>query len=238
VRASTSNTLTFCIVTGIFPESCRFGDVPIVAWEGAGTDSQSETGGAPMSQTQAPQTIEGIELPEPGDWQLDPVNTSVEFVARHLMVSKVRGKFTQVSGAIHISEDPAESWVEVEISPASLETGAEKRDEHLRSPDFFGVERYPEITFRSTKIDGSSPARFVVHGDLTVRGVTRPVVLDAEYHGWTPDPWGGRRAGFSATTEIDRENFGLTWNLALETGGVAVGKKVRLELEATAIKQS
>jgi polyisoprenoid-binding protein YceI len=190
-----------------------------------------------MSQTQRPRPIVGIELPEAGDWQLDPVHTSVEFVARHLMVSKVRGRFTQVSGAIHISEDPSESWVEVEINPASLDTGDEQRDAHLRSPDFFGVERYPQITFRSTKIEGSSPARFVVHGDLTVQGVTRPVILAAEYHGWTTDPWGGRRTGFSATTEVDREDFGLTWNLAVETGGVVVGKKIRLEVEVEAVKQ-
>jgi polyisoprenoid-binding protein YceI len=154
------------------------------------------------------------------------------------MVSKVRGRFTEVSGTICIAEDPAESGVEVEINPASLDTGDEQRDENLRSPDFFGVERYPEITFRSTKIEGSSLAHFLVHGNLTVHGVTRPLILDVEYHGWTPDPWGGgRRAGFSATTEVDREHFGLTWNVALETGGVMVGKKIRIELEVEAIKQ-
>jgi polyisoprenoid-binding protein YceI len=195
-------------------------------------------GDTDMSQTQAVRSIEGIEIPEPGDWQLDPVHTSVEFVARHLMVSKVRGKFTEVAGSIHVAEDPTESWVEVRIDPASVETGDEQRDEHLRSPDFFDVERYPEIRFRSTKVEGSSPGRFLVRGDLTVHGVTRPVMLDVEYHGWTPDPWGGRRAGFSASTEVDREDFGLTWNIAIETGGFVVGKKARLEFEIEAIKQS
>jgi polyisoprenoid-binding protein YceI len=191
-----------------------------------------------MSQIQADRAIEGIELPEPGDWQLDPVHTSVEFVARHLMVSKVRGKFTKVSGSIHIAEDPTQSRVEVTIDPASVETGDEGRDAHLRSPDFFDVERYPEITFRSTRVEGESPGGFLVHGDLTVHGVTRPVTLEVDYHGWTPSPFGDRRAGFSASTEVDREDFGLNWNVAIEAGGVVVGKKARLEFEIEAIKQS
>jgi polyisoprenoid-binding protein YceI len=190
-----------------------------------------------MSQIQADRVIEGIALPEPGDWELDPVHTSVEFVARHLMVSKVRGRFTNASGTIHIADDPAASWVEVEVDTASVESGDEKRDEHLRSPDFFDVERYPKITFRSTRLEGESPGHFLLHGDLTVHGVTRPVTLEAEYHGWTPSPIGDRRAGFSATTEVDREDFGLTWNVAVEAGGVLVGKKARLEFEIEAVKQ-
>ena len=116
-----------------------------------------------MSQTEV-RTIEGIEIPEPGDWQLDPVHTSVEFSARHFMVSKVRGRFTDVSGNIHISDDPPSSWVEVKIDAASVESGDEKRDEHLRSPDFFDVERYPEITFRSTRVEGESPGRLPPRG--------------------------------------------------------------------------
>jgi polyisoprenoid-binding protein YceI len=190
-----------------------------------------------MSQIQADRVIEGIALPEPGDWQLDPVHTSVEFVARHLMVSKVRGRFTNASGTIHIAEDPTESWVEVEVDADSVDSGDEKRDGHLRSPDFFDVERYPKITFRSTRLEGESPGHFLLHGDLTVHGVTRPVTLEAEYHGWTPSPLGDRRAGFSATTEVDREDFGLTWNVAVEAGGVLVGKKAKLEFEIEAIKQ-
>jgi polyisoprenoid-binding protein YceI len=190
-----------------------------------------------MSQIQADRVIEGIALPEPGEWQLDPVHTSVEFVARHLMVSKVRGRFTNASGTIHIAENPAESWVEVEVDADSVESGDEKRDGHLRSPDFFDVERYPKITFRSTRLEGESPGHFLLHGDLTVHGVTRPVTLEAEYHGWTPSPLGDRRAGFSATTEVDREDFGLTWNVAVEAGGVLVGKKAKLEFEIEAIKQ-
>jgi len=189
-----------------------------------------------MSQTET-RSIQGVEIPEPGDWQLDPAHTSVNFTARHLMVSKVRGQFHRVSGNIHISEDPLGSWVEVNVDPASVETGDEKRDGHLRSPDFFDVERYPEITFRSTRVEGQHPGGFRLEGDLTVHGVTRPVTLEVEYLGWTTDPWGGRRAGFSATTEVDREDFGLTWNVALETGGVLVGKKAKLDFEIEAVKQ-
>jgi polyisoprenoid-binding protein YceI len=191
-----------------------------------------------MTQTEAIRTFEGFELPGPGDWQLDPAHTAVEFVARHLMVTKVRGRFHRVDGAIHVAEHPADSWVEVKIDAASVETGDGQRDEHLRSPDFFDVERYPEITFRSKKLEGSSPGHFLVLGDLTVHGVTRPITLDVEYAGVTADPWGGTRAGFSASTEINREDFGLTWNVALESGGFVVGKKVRLEFEIEAIKQS
>jgi polyisoprenoid-binding protein YceI len=191
-----------------------------------------------MSQTEAIRTFEGYELPAPGDWQIDPVHTSVEFVARHLMVSKVRGRFTHVEGTIHVADNPGDSWVEVKIDAAGVESGDEQRDAHLRSPDFFDVEGYPEITFRSSRLEGESPGHFRVHGDLTVRDVTRPVTLDVEYAGVTPDPWGDLRAGFSATTEVDREDFGLTWNVALETGGVLVGKKARLEFEIEAIKQS
>jgi polyisoprenoid-binding protein YceI len=189
-----------------------------------------------MSQT-VTRSIQGVEIPEPGDWQLDPSHTSVNFTARHLMVSKVRGQFQGVSGNIHISEDPLGSWVEVTVDPASVVTGDEKRDEHLRSPDFLDVERYPQITFRSTRLEGERPGGFRLEGDLTVHGVTRPVTLDVEYLGWTTDPWGGRRAGFSATTEVDREDFGLTWNVALETGGVLVGKKAQLDFEIEAVKQ-
>lgn len=190
-----------------------------------------------MTKIQADRVIDGLALPEPGEWQLDPVHTSVEFVARHLMVTKVRGRFPGVTGTINLAEDPSQSSVEVDIDAASVETGDEKRDEHLRSPDFFDVERYPEITFRSTRVEGESPGRFRVHGDLTVHGVTRPVSLEAEYHGWTQSPFGDRRAGFSATTEVNREDFGLTWNVAIESGGFLVGKKIRLDFEIEAIKQ-
>ena len=173
----------------------------------------------------------------PGTWVLDPVHSDVSFSVRHLMVSKVRGRFSKATGTIHVAEDPTDSWVEVDIDAASVESGDEKRDGHLRSPDFFDVEQYPQITFRSTRLEGESPGRFLVHGDLTVHGVTRPVTLEAEYHGWTSSPLGDRRAGFSATAEVDREDFGLTWNVAIEAGGVLVGKKAKLDFEIEAIKQ-
>jgi polyisoprenoid-binding protein YceI len=189
-----------------------------------------------MSQIQH-RVIEGIALPEPGEWQLDPAHTNVEFVARQLMVNKIRGRFTMVDGTIHVAEDPAESSVEVDIDATSVETSNEKRDEHLRSPDFFDVERYPLITFNSKRVEGESPGHFLVHGDLTLHGVTRPVTLEVEYHGWTTDQLGDRRARFSARTAVDRADFGVTWNVAIEAGGVVVGKKARLELEIQAINR-
>ena len=172
------------------------------------------------------------------DWNIDPVHSGINFSVRHMVVSKVRGRFTKYSGTLAIDDaDLTRSTVEATIDAASIDTGTAQRDTHLRSPDFLDVERYPEITFRSTRVEGDSPGGFRLEGDLTVHGVTRPVVLDVEYHGWTTDPWGGRRAGFSASTEVDREDFGLTWNVAIESGGVLVGKKAHLELEIEAVKQ-
>jgi polyisoprenoid-binding protein YceI len=191
-----------------------------------------------MASTETPvRTLDGVALPAPGDWKIDPSHSTVEFVTRHLMVSKVRGRFSDVDGVIRIGDDPAQSSVEVRIATTSVDTRDAGRDEHLKSPDFFDIERYPEITFRSAGLEGSAD-QFRLAGDLTVRDVTRPVVLDVEYFGVVDDPWGGRRIGFSASTEVDREDWGLTWNLALETGGVVVGKKVRLEIEVEAALQA
>jgi polyisoprenoid-binding protein YceI len=191
-----------------------------------------------MASTETPvRTLDGVALPAPGDWKIDPSHSTVEFVTRHLMVSKVRGRFSDVDGLIRIADDPAQSSVEVRIATASVDTRDAGRDEHLKSPDFFDIERYPEITFRSAGLEGSAD-QFRLTGELTVRDVTKPVVLDVEYFGVVDDPWGGRRIGFSASTEVDREDWGLTWNLALETGGVVVGKKVRLEIEVEAALQA
>jgi len=151
---------------------------------------------------------------------------------RHLMVSKTRGSFGTFSGSVVIGEDPYQSSVEVTIDPTSVSTGDAKRDEHLRSADFFDAEQFPEITFSSTKVRDHKGDRFVLEGDLTVHGVTRPVVLDAVIEGIATSPWGTQAVGFSATTELDREAFGLTWNQTLETGGVLVGKTVKVEIEA------
>jgi len=191
-----------------------------------------------MTTTTTTQFHELVEVPEPGTFTIDVSHSHVGFVVRHMMVSKVRGRFTSFTGEITIPENPLHSSVELKVDAGSIDTREEARDAHLRSPDFFDVERYPEITFRSTRVEGESPGGFRLVGDLTVHGVTRPVELDVEYNGWTTDPWGGRRAGFSASAEVDREDFGLTWNAALEGGGVLVGKKARLEFEIEAVKQA
>ncbi len=180
---------------------------------------------------------DGTAIPEPGTYALDPSHTSVEFVARHLMISKVRGQFTDVSGTVTIAERPEDSSVEASIAVASVSSGEPARDDHLRSPDFFDAETYPTISFRSTAVEHVDDQHWNVTGDLTVRDVTRPVVLDLGFEGATATPFGDSRIGFSASTEVNREDWGLTWNVAIETGGVVVGKKVRLEFAVEAVKQ-
>jgi polyisoprenoid-binding protein YceI len=183
--------------------------------------------------TTAPRT-DAPTLPQPGTWVIDTAHSSVEFVVRHLMVSKARGRFDDFHGELHIGDRPEDSSVNVAISAASVSTGDPRRDGHLASADFFEVERYPTITFRSTGVRPLGGSRYEVDGELTVHGVTRPVTLDTEYFGTTRDPFGNDKVIFSASTEVDREDFGLTWNQALETGGVLVGKKARIELEVEA----
>jgi polyisoprenoid-binding protein YceI len=185
----------------------------------------------------ATRTWEKIEIPEPGTFALDPAHTAVSAVARHLMVSKVRGSFADVAGVIVVGEDPLESTVEVTIKAASIDTGQPDRDAHLRSPDFLDAETYPELTFRSTRVVKHSGDEFVLAGDLSIRGVTKEVELQVEYAGVVTNPWGKQVIGFSASTELDREEFGMTWNAALETGGVLVGKKLKIEIEAEAVRQ-
>jgi polyisoprenoid-binding protein YceI len=183
-------------------------------------------------QTSATRTFDGVEIPEAGGFDLDVAHSTVSFSVRHLMVSKTRGRFGAFSGVVTIGEDPLASSVEVTIDPASITTGDAKRDEHLRSGDFFDVERFPEITFRSTRVADHQGDRFRLEGELTVHGVTREVALDVVLEGIASSPWGTQAIGFSASTEIDREDFGLTWNQSLETGGVLVGKTVKVEIEA------
>jgi polyisoprenoid-binding protein YceI len=192
-----------------------------------------------MTTTLSPasRTYDGKELPLPGTYDIDVSHTSVGFVARHLMVSKTRGQFPVVSGSITIGENPADSSVEVSIDASGVETGDERRDEHLRSPDFFHVEEYPTISFRSTRVNPAAAGHYDVDGDLTVRGVTKPVRLQVTFEGAVTDPWGNIRGGFAASTEIDREDFGLTWNQVLEGGGVIVGKKINIDIEAEAVLQ-
>jgi polyisoprenoid-binding protein YceI len=170
-------------------------------------------------------------------WTLDPAHTLVEFAAKHLMITTVKGRFADVSGTITMNEaDPASSSVQAVIKAASIDTRTGQRDTHLKSADFLEVEKYPEITFASTKVEPAGEDRLRITGDLTIHGVTKSVVLEVTDEGRSKDPWGGIRAGFSATTRIDRRDFGLTWNQALETGGVMVSNEIRITIEAEATK--
>ncbi|MFZ6004993.1 MAG: YceI family protein [Actinomycetota bacterium] len=179
--------------------------------------------------------VNGIEVPAAGRYELDASHSSVGFSVRHLMVSKTKGRFADFAGTITIAEDPLESSVEVEIQVASIDTRDAGRDEHLRSADFFDAQANPVITYRSTKVSPTAKGAWIVDGELTVGGVTQPVPLTVSFGGGAVDPWGNARIGFEAHTEIDREAFGLSWNQALETGGVLVGKVVKVDIEAEAV---
>lgn len=170
-----------------------------------------------------------------GTWSVDPTHSSVGFVARHMMVSKVRGSFSDFTADIVIGEDPLQSTLNAVVQMASIDTGNEDRDNHLRTNDFFAIDEYPTMNLRSTGIraDGED---VVLDGELTIRGVTRPVSFDLEFEGTGTDPWGGTRAGFAARTTINRKDFGIEWNTALETGGVLVGDKVQIELDIQLVK--
>ena len=174
-------------------------------------------------------------LPVAGVYEIDGAHTSVEFVGRHLMITKVRGRFGDVRGQITIDEEPTKSHVEVEIGVASVSTGNDDRDAHLKSADFFDVEHYPAITFASTSVKPVRDNTWELAGDLTVHGTTRPITLQVDFDGGGASPMGDERIGFSAATEVNREDFGLTWNVALETGGLLVGKTARIELAVQAI---
>ena len=176
-------------------------------------------------------------LPAAGTWTVDPGHTTAGFVARHLMVTKVRGSFTDLEGTVVGGERPEGTTGEAGLKTASIDTRSADRDAHLKSPDFFDVENFPEITFRSTGVRHVKGRDWQLDGDLTIKGVTKPVTLHVEFEGLTGDPWGGQRAAFSASTEIDREDWGLNWNVALETGGWLVSKKVKLELDVQLVKQ-
>ncbi len=183
----------------------------------------------------AVRTIEGTEAPAPGLWEIDVPHSNLGFVARYMMLTKVRGRFRDFRGAVHVAERVEDSWAELEIEAASIDTANETRDDHLRSGDFLKIEEFPKITFKSTKVEPKGGPILQVTGDLTIRGVTKPVVLDVEYLGVGKDPWGNSRAMFSANGEIDREEWGVMWNQALETGGMLVGRNVQLDLEVQAV---
>ncbi|MEV4379750.1 YceI family protein [Streptosporangium sp. NPDC049644] len=179
-------------------------------------------------------TWENLQIPAAGTFALDVAHTRIGFVVKHMMVSKVRGHFGDFSGTVTIAENPLDSSAELSIKAASIDTGVADRDGHLRGDDFLSAEKFPTLTFRSTRVAGHSGDEFTLVGDLTIRDVTKPVELTVEYGGAGTNPWGQDVWGFSITTEIDREEFGLTWNQALETGGVLVGKKIKIEIEGEA----
>ena len=172
-----------------------------------------------------------------GTYAIDPSHSEVGFVARHAMVTKVRGRFTEVEGTLTFGNDVESSTAVATIQAASVTTGSADRDGHLKSADFFDVEQYPTITFAASGVRADGDA-YVLDGNLTIKDVTRPVSLPVQFEGVATDPFGNQRAGFSASTVIEREHWGLTWNAALETGGVLVSKKITLQLDISAIKQA
>ena len=180
-------------------------------------------------------TRDDRQIPVAGTYTIDPAHTSVEFIGRHLMITKVRGRLPNVSGTITIADEPIHSHVEAEIQVATLYTGDDRRDESLRSPDFFDAEKYPTITFRSTNVEPGASGTWMMTGDLTLRGVTRPVTLEVDFDGANVSPRGDERIAFSAAADVDREEWGLTANVVLETGGVLIGKQVRIELNVQAV---
>ena len=171
-----------------------------------------------------------------GTWQIDPVHSDVSFSVRHMMVSKVKGRFGTFSGTVVTAENPLESSVTAEIDANSIDTNQEQRDNHIRSADFFEVEKYPTITFTSTSIEPKGDD-FVLHGDLTIKGNTRSVPLKLELNGFGPDAYGGTRVGFTATTEISRKEFGVDIDMPMDGGGVVVGDKITITLEIEAVLQ-
>jgi polyisoprenoid-binding protein YceI len=172
-------------------------------------------------------------------WQVDGAHSAVNLTVRHMVISKVRGRFTKWDAKLALdTTDLARSSVEVEIDASSIDTGVADRDAHLRSPDFLDAQKYPKLRYRSRRVEAVAKDRLRVVGDLTIRDVTREVVLDVEYGGQGKDPWGNQRAGFTATASLNRKDFGLTWNQALETGGVLVADRVDVELELQAIRQA
>jgi polyisoprenoid-binding protein YceI len=184
------------------------------------------------TQAQSATTARGVET-----WTLDPSHTLAEFAVKHMMFTTVKGRFPAVSGTFTVDEtNPANSSASVTIDASSVDTRDEKRDAHLRSADFFDVDQYPTITFESTRVEPHGRDRANIYGNLTIRGVTREVALDTTLNGKAVTPWGNEISSYSATTAIDRKDFGLTWNAALEAGGMLVGDKVKITIEVEATK--
>lgn len=179
-----------------------------------------------------------IETPARTTWKIDPIHSNIEFAVRHLMIATVKGRFTGVDGTISIDEgNPSSAEVDVRIEASTVDTREPQRDAHLRSADFFDVEKFPHLTFKGTRITGRKGSGFKLVGNLTIHGVTREVTLDVTEEGRVKDPWGRDRVGFSAHTKINRKDFGLMWNQVLETGGVAVADEVKINLELELVKE-
>ena len=191
------------------------------------------------SATQAPNTrdFEGVVIPTPGTFDLDTAHTRIGFTARHMMISKVRGRFAEFTGSINVAENPLQSTAEATIVASSIDTGQPQRDGHLVSPDFLNVEKWPQLTFRSTRVTGHERDVFTVLGELTIRDVTREVELTLVIEGVANSPYGKQVLGFTLTTEINREDFGMTWNAVVEGGGVLVGRTAKIEIEGEAVRR-
>jgi polyisoprenoid-binding protein YceI len=194
-----------------------------------------------MSEASTPGTqarvVDGRHVPPPGHYEVDPAHSSFEFVARHLM-ARVRGRFARVTGEAEVAEVPEQSSVHIEAETASVDTHDPTRDGHLKTADFFDVENYPTISFQSTEIRAADEGVWKVTGDLTIRDVTRPVTFDLEFLGMGTDPWGNLKAGFSAAApKVNRLEWGLRWNAALETGGFLLANEVRLEVETELVRK-
>lgn len=175
------------------------------------------------------------QLPPAGTWVIEPTHSTIEAIAKHLRITKVRGRFASFEGKVDVAEDPLQSSIEVTIDAASIDTNNDDRDAHLRSPDFLDADDHPTLTFRSTGVEEVGGG-YRVTGDLTMAGETNPVTLDLAYGGLTEDPWGNTRALFAAEGAINREDWGLTWNQALEAGGVLVSKEIKIEVEAQLVQ--
>jgi polyisoprenoid-binding protein YceI len=191
-----------------------------------------------ITATDLTRLVDGVRLPAAGRYDFDPGHTTVAFEGRHLLVNRVRGRFLDFTGALHVGDGAEDSYAELEIRAASLESGLKDRDDHLRGPDFLDIDRHPLITFRSSSIEHVEGDRWRAAGNLTIRGVTRTVELALEFGGGVRDPWGNKKIGFSVRTEFNREDFGLTWNMVLDGGGLVASKRIRVEIDVEAVLQS
>ena len=178
------------------------------------------------------------ELPTTQEWSIDPAHTQVGFSVKHLMITNVKGRFSHVTGTVRLDTAISQPEVDISIDATSITTGDPKRDAHLRSADFLHVEQHPTIQFRATRLDGNVDTKFTLDGELTIRGVTRPATLYVISEGRANDPWGNAKAGYTATTRINRKDFGLEWNVALEAGGVLVGEDVKITIETQLVRQN